>query len=350
MKMAQRMGCVVLGGLVLAGGGCVSVKIGKPTVQTAIYKSETVGQGVAGVESAGGWASVEQEGTLLRVGLRGRAKVTERKADIIRELTVTKQKKMSFGILPGAAEGMFVGENGLYPLWGWDLFENEKAFKPYAGMARGVLRDGKGRIYARSPVNIEAFSGLAWTPVALFVTPFYGDWEPQTYHWHGGDHAKLDVAVFDKLNPEDRRRMRLNTCRTDVFKSYTTHFAFVGFHRFVTLGVEDRFVRNEPFTTERETGEIAVEGPYEVEVAIPAIGYHRRQPVTSGETGETFCLPGIGGGEWREAEAEIRFYAAGADGKRPDEGEKAILEATSGKTFKANVRLGGEAGMASGPE
>lgn len=337
--MKTRLFCVLACGLAVAGNGCVSVNVGQPTVQTAVYKSETVEQGVKGVASAGEWAAVEQDGAAVRVGLKGRARVTEGKADIFRELTVTKQKKMSFGILPGAAEGMFVGENGLYPLWGWDRFENEEAFAPYAALARGVLRDGKGRIYARSPVNVEAFTGLAWTPVALFVTPFFGDWEPQTYHWHGGDHAELDVALFDKLNPEDRERLRLNTCRTDVFLSYTTHFAYAGFHRFITLGVTDRFLRNEPFTTERTTEEVAVEGPYEVEVEIPSIAYKRRQLVMAGETSETFYLPEIGGGAGGEAEAEVRFYATEGERKGRGRESEAIWKAAEGKGYKAVVRL-----------
>lgn len=327
--------------MALLGSGCVSVKIGKPTVQTAEYKSETVVQGVAGVEPAEEWPSVEQEGGLLRVGLKGRAKVLERRADIYRELTVTKQRKMSFGFFPGMAEGGYATPEELVPMIGFDMFESEEAFKPYAGMTSMVVREG-GRIYARAPLNFEFFMGMAWTPVALFVTPFWGDWEPQTYHWYRGDNGRWNTGVFNKLNPDDRERMRLNTCPVSAWKSYTTHLAWLGFHRFETLELGDRFLRNEPFTAERTTGEVSVQGPYEVEVEIPSIGYKRRQPVMSGETADTFYLPSEGG--TGEAEAEIRFFAAGGDeAKRPPE-ERAVLDGAQGRVFKATVQLGGKSG------
>ena len=340
-NMGTKMFFAVACGLALAGSGCVSVKIGPPTVQTAEYKSETVTQGVLGMEAAEAGPALEQNGLALRLGLQGRAKVLEGRADIYRELIVTKQRKMSFGFLPGMAEGAYATPDELVPLIGFDMFESEKEFKPYAGMAGMVVREG-GKIYARAPLNLEVLLGMAWTPVALFVTPFWGDWEPQTYHWYRGDQGRWDTGVFNKLKREDRERMRLNTCPVSSWKSYTTHLAWLGFHRFETLELGDRFARNEPFTVTNLTGTLAVRGPYEVEVEIPSIGYKRRQLVSPGDTAETFFLPASS--ETGEAEASIRFFAAEGETGERDRDEQAILDAALGRTYTETIRLARENG------
>lgn len=348
--MKTGMAWMAVAGLALAGGGCMSVNVGKPTVQTAIYKSETVEQGVAGVASAGEWAGVEQEGAALRVGLRGRAKVTERRADIYRELTVTKQKKMRFGIMPGLYEDMFHNPDELAPLMGCERFESRAAFE----QAKAAGKTDNGRVdflfpdnpKAKGPVYYQrmgcgaACVGLVLqTPVALFVTPFYGEWEPKNLHWWG---PGIDAITL--LSKEDQERLGINQCPVQWKQSIMEHMALIGFHRSMGVKLESRFVRNEPFTTERTTEEVAVEGPYEVEVEIPAIGYKRKQLVMEGETTETFYLPSARDEAGGNAEAGIRFYAAEGAGevKRRGAEAAAILKAAEGNTFKAKVKTVGE--------
>lgn len=182
MKMTKQIAkLAVLALLVAAGSGCVAFNVGDPEVYTT------------------------------RRGDLGRVKVT-------------RQKRMSFGLLPALAENYSRPPESIKPLVGWQ-------------------HSGGGQYFRSNsePAFRFMFCGLLMTPWALLVTPWYGDYPCDTHHWTGNN-----VELIRKLPAEEQEKLHVKTWKDDSGRSWGlngstfSHSALLGFHRYETVVVEEQ--------------------------------------------------------------------------------------------------------------
>lgn len=137
---------------------------------------------------------------------------------------VTRQKRMSFGLLPALAENYYRPPESIKPLVGWQ-------------------HSGGGQYFRsnREPAFRFMFCGLLTTPWALLVTPWHGEYPCDSHHWTGNNAElirQLPAAEQEKLHvktwEDDRGR------RWGLSGSTFSHSALFGFHRYETVVVEEK--------------------------------------------------------------------------------------------------------------
>lgn len=343
MKIKPALPCALAAALL--GSGCMSFKVGSPEIRTAEYKADTAFGRTLSREAVDVEPAIAQDGAALRIGLKGSIETTDEMADFYRKVSITRQKRLSFGFFPATAEAWFVPKNGLSPLLGMRLetdpetikrMRREKALDPYKRMGMVLYEAPTGDCYAPAPDLIPSLAGVLWTPWALLVTPFSGEWECSSHHWTDRS-GRNSLRILSKLAPEDRAKLGVNTCDSFRMGGVMAHSAWFGFHRYLDLSVSvPVFSRKETWTRTKRKEIPAVAGPYEIEVEIPSIGYRRRQGVLEGQTEETFFLPSAD--RSASADATIRFFPSDA-GAVPDGDQRAVLNAAQGLEFRRTVRL-----------
>lgn len=252
----------------------------------------------------------------IDIGLAGDVELKQRTGDVYGKVTITKQNRMSFGLVPGAAEYFLRPEGSLKPMVGWEHKHGTQYEKEL-----------------RSSAAMSMYGGLLATPFAILCTPFAGKYECHSHHWQG------NIGVLQKLSPADREKADINV-RSTKFAGLgeAAHWPWFGFHKYQTIVIGPQESGRTDTRVESERRTVRVKGPYKIEFRIPALGYRKVQTVGRDAESETFLLPSVE--EDVDAEAKIRFLPAGADaGTIVDRDENAVFAAVRGKTYSRQVRL-----------
>lgn len=332
----------------LLGSGCMSFKVGSPECKAVEYKDETTFVKNLSREPVDIAPSVTQDGDALRVGLRGVIEIRDEMSDTYREISVKRQKRMSFGLFPALAEkGQPKG--ALIPLQDMKVetdpakIAKMKRWYPVDPYNQFVYESPTGDTYIAQDFFLDDFFpdlfGVFYTPWALLVTPFHGDWECSSHHWafRAKDHHTDFLAAYMKLPEAERRKLGINQCDSYTAGGRTAHAPWFGFHRYLNIYPQGPTLsRKETRVRTTRSPAVSVAGPYEIEVEVPAIGYKRRQGVLEGQTEETFFLPPAESG--MPADATVRFFPS-ADGTVSDADQRAILESARDRGYSATVRL-----------
>ncbi len=358
----------VCGLVLLWGAGCVSFPVGK----TGEFRHD-----FPRMESRGGVGRrmpdrlVPEQATLerARVALRERDGTAEVSVDAdvieectqrrpVRQVTVRLQKRLAFGLFPGAAELVWMPEGAL-------------------GSAMGVVRaayDSSPRYcgyYVDSDPGLGGFalwqfveclatfgtSPFLCTADSLLFWPFeswhcdshdFIDWE---YWKRGVPHGKGHVAdasasprlrALSELPEELRREIGVRTC-FDVRSTASgagKHYGLVGFHKYQAVFVEIGDTEVEVGKETRRRKE-PVMGPFEVELDIPGVGYAERRLVLPGEISAFFELPAAPSVETIEARVRIREVRSAGNGEIPELTRAAIRDLMGqGSRFEVNLRSG----------
>lgn len=339
MKRKTAWAAMLAAGAALLGGGCFSVDVGpREWYSKEYFSGEEAGRTVS-VACTSVEPSVDARQLSkgrIGIGLKGEVETRREKEKVYKRLTIERQRKLDFGLLPAWRETFdFAGirldgndDGSMVSMAGADFNPDTKAYEN---------RGGYGLVWTGG-----TFLGMIlMTPYATLVEPFAGDWSCSTHHWvlpgttanrdaflhwyadETGDRLQsLEIAapVFEALGV---RTWHDGPGSQDEFTSQFTHSALFGFHK------RSKVYVRPPATTRREAVEghetrtdthVAV-GPFRVWLGIPALGWSDSADVPRGRGQAWFDLPeGAGPG----TELEIRF---GPAQEEPAESTKRLLEA-----------------------
>ncbi len=326
--------------------GCMSFDVGDPERRTVEYRSETAFIRTLSREAIDVAPTVSQDGAALHVGLKGSIEIRDEVSDVFQRLSLRRQNRMSFGLFPAFVESQGVPKDAMLPLEDMKVETDPRKIEavrrqfPIDPSQKAVYEAPTGDTYIAHAFedDLPDLFGILYTPWALLVTPFHGEWECTTHHWcfRAKVHARF-VAAYMALPEAERRKLGLNQCDSYSPAGRVAHAPWFGFHRFQRLFPEGPDVsRRETRTRTTRKPVPQVAGPYEIEVEIPSVGYRRRQGVLEGQTEETFFLPSVDAAT--PADATIRFFAS-PDEDVSDPDQRSVLEAAKGREFAETVRL-----------
>ena len=292
-----------------ACSGCIAFNVGSPerftsefpagvetrtTSRKALYSQPTVER--------------DRTGTDVSVALHGVVERGEQKCRIVNEIDICRQKRMSFGFFPAAAERNLRPSDSARPIWFYDpSFGRDKIL---------AIDDGQGPawLFLGGPIV-----GLPLVPYALFVEPFAGNWDCGDHPWRNGGKDWISAPAGAGYRPYSHGGTR---------NSFPfLHLAPFGFFRHVRLEFSpERFKEARPIsaaTYVRET--LAVRGPYRIDLSVPAIGFSDRREVGDGADRAEFRLPP--GASASDAVALVRYRPSAAGlGAIRDESQRVLLE------------------------
>lgn len=242
-------------GLVLcAGSGCVAFNVGEPEIHRERGEPRIEKSVLSFHESPG--IFVSQTNELVYIGIAVNVESAVEFRTVKPDRTITRQRKMAFGLFPGWAESIYSersklkGELAKCGILPWE--SNHPQERAVGTCAFPIV--------APTVSAICLAGGILYTPYAMFVEPFHGQYD-----------------CFK--NPD-----------TDGFPSLSAHMAVAGFHRFTATTTENNDIKGMPRrTTERETR--LIPGPWWVRLSVPSVGFSESRPVTSREHVAVFRLP-----------------------------------------------------------
>lgn len=321
--------------LALVGAGCVAIPVGsEECVKTFEYRQRSDMTGVVRRTPVESVAAARNEaprgagdaGSVL-VGLEGRVRRTDRWEDEYRTVGLLRRKRMSFGFLPGCAEGA--------------RSDTEMAWK--ARMGGGAFQYGEWQEFAIDQIGPGLLLGWVFIPYNLLVEPLAGPWDcaghaPCPKDWPTGktrDPIQASDWARTDLYAQFAEYMEGRLGEPSLF-SACRHGAPFGFKRFSTYRwAEPRGSRVEERETTMEEKAFG-RGPFEVELEIPDIGWKRRAGVPAGAKEAAFAMPFADVD--RMAEGRVRFFGSGVRGTE-DDATRALLEGARGKEYAVQVRL-----------
>lgn len=294
----------------LLGSGCVAFNVGSP--ETVVFEipagTETRTTSRKALFSR---ASVEREGApsdagaRLSVRLDGIVELGRQPCRIVDEVSVVRQKRLSFGFYPGFAECWFRPDNSAKPMYfdddpNWEYYE-EPSWTSWAVVG------GMFGLYSAILV-----------PYNLLVEPIAGNWECEDHRWF------QDGTLWLKKEDGTGYRKDPAPAGKGAIFSHTVPF---GFFRHVTLRFSPpRFKAANPIGAAAYVREpLDVRGPYRVDLSIPAIGYSEGRAVASGADRAEFRIPA---GATTESAVALVRYRSPEDGLAAirDESRRVLLE------------------------
>lgn len=362
---AKRVGnWVAVAALAWLCGGCVAFDVGRPeTFQVEVPAGEETrttgrevlfGQVVAETGGAGGG-----DGTVpVEISLHGMVDRVEQKGRKVSVVDVTRQKRLSFGLLPGTAEWIFrpagfavtYGErpSGMTP---------EQIDELTAIEYRVHWGDWGDSIRANSPPMPDACLPVYWilvggtgalcmtplTPYFVFVEPFAGNWTPQSHTcWIDLSEGRSGTFRFWEAKGErDFRKVTPSMLRERSPFARMGNWVPLGFfrHSFVKFSEEreGEWAPTGPARHVRET--VTAKGPWRAELSVPSLGFSDSRTAWRGAEKVRFDVPR--GAVPGEVAALVKFRAEGAV---EDESQRALLEDAAKWTQVVPLWLPGPAG------
>ncbi len=256
-----------------AGSGCVAFNVGRPERFTSELN--------AGVETRTTSRKAlysqpvmerDRAGQNVSVSLLGEVELGEQKCRIVNEIDIYRQKRMSFGFFPSAAERYLRPDDSAHPFWSYDSYYGKDTIQD---------RDDAGSL---SFLFFGPIIGLPLIPYALLVEPFAGNWDCD-HPWRIGDDDWIPSSNGDGYHPFSNAGGR-----TAASYFHTVPF---GFFRHTQLRYsQKRFKEARPVETAVFRRESAiVRGPYRVDFSVSALGFSDSREVASGAADATFRLP-----------------------------------------------------------
>lgn len=263
MRIGKRFAAGALSACMVAlGGGCVVVNVGEPVSFTRETRREFVTESTRDELMAVAPETKQSPETYSRLTVQLHRKVLtttclETNAAIAR-LTLTSQKRMAVGLFPGAAMYLFPTKRP----------EGAEMLGPYEGSQQTSWRGTAWWGYVGYTV-IPLFH-IVSTPYTLLVAPFTPWTVPGRYN--EGD------ASCKRFTRKELLACGIKDDSDDRWDA-TFQAGLVG-----TVKYPDAFIKREESGRKRLKGAMtseihsrALNGPFEVELEIPEVGFHGRQ-------------------------------------------------------------------------
>lgn len=336
--------------------GCVAVPVGKPAVYPCDLTREETGAKPERTTMEKARVYLRQCGSTVNVSIDAELGEDYARWRHVRHVTVRRQKRLAFGLFPGAAELVWMPEGALASAQTVARVDYDP-FPQYCGYY-GDRSPGLGQ-YAQDQW-LCLFTGILpvlFTCESLLVAPFE-PWGCSSHDyidadcWERGVSRKgrlvADASASPRIRalaelPEDlRREIGVRTC-FDVRSTGSGggfHLGWVGFHKYLAVFVEVE-VSKELAGEESRRKKIEVEGPCEIELAIPGIGHSEKRIMMRGETSVAFDLPPVAHETAIEARVTVREVPWKESGGTPEWTREAIRKLTGqANRFDVNLRAG----------
>lgn len=294
------------------GSGCVAFNVGEPETFTNRERIVETSPTPVRIEILSADAQLQPSGAEAVVCLGVAMQEEFEKREHTETVTVRKQKRLSIGLFPGAAEFMFVPNGALKP----DI--DSRWVRKTGDPPRGL--------YARDPRNgFGHFIGLELMGVLICGVPIclstidslvYAPFDD----WRCGGHEFVDPArivrsgnVYDadspklrallKFSNKERNKIGINTCfyqidrciyRGTSGESIATHTGLVGIHKHLAVFVDGPTVGpSTVIGTETKRRSAFANGPFIAEFSIPELNHNDWRCVSARDTQATFALPAV---------------------------------------------------------
>lgn len=336
--------------------GCIAVNVGKPTVHTHIdthFETASV-PSATHVETAR--AILRQDGTRVVVGIEADARDEFARTRWEETTTVRVQKRLAFGLFPGASETYLMPKGALdsavflsngprtggpQPCWLYqppNIFENYVCAQLVLGIGTCGLGQAAGTVHSLLAEPFAGWScGHGYTDKAAFV--------PRK-HYRNSDTLYSDPSGSPKLrallqfSEEERTRMGVKTsfdASPGTFASVLAHFGLAGFHKYLAVFVEPpKAGARSGGGVETNRRQMEVKGPWEAELSIPALHHTQRARAERGAKSVEFRLPSAE--RTCLAEAVVSFRP-GWSGEGVSDTTREALDQLDGKMFRFDVTL-----------
>lgn len=349
------------------GSGCVAFNVGKPETFTHVDRIVETSAKPNRTEVLSTDARFQKRGNEAVVGLGIAAQEEFEKREHDETVTVRKQKRLSIGLFPGAAEFMFVPKGALQPIFesGWA----RKAGEPLRGLYASNPRNNMGKYIGFEFVSVLSFGVLSsfQTVSSLIYAPF-DDWRCGGHEFVDPTRIVRSGNVYDADSPKLRALLRfsnaernligISTCFHQIDKSsdygnaghpFITHLGLVGIHKHLAVFVDGPTAG--PATvigTETKRLSALATGPFIAEFKIPDLNYSDWKRVAVGETQTTFALPAVQRDCTVEAVVSFREDSS-VNGRGAVELTRQALEKAAGRDWRFDLVLRGTGLPTSGP-
>ncbi len=294
------------------GSGCVAFNVGEPETFTNRERIVETSPTPVRIEILSADAQLQPGGAEAVVCLGVAMQEEFEKREHTETVTVRKQKRLSIGLFPGAAEFMFVPRGALQPIFesGWA----RKTGEPSRGLYAYNPRNNMGKYVGFELVSVLSFGVLTsfQTVSSLLCAPF-DDWrcgghefvDPtriiQSGNVYDADSPKLRALL--RFSKAERNRIGINTCFHQIDKSsdhgnaghpFITHLGLVGIHKHLAVFVDGPTVGpSTVIGTETKRRSAFASGPFIAELSIPELGHNDWKRISSSDTRATFALPAV---------------------------------------------------------
>lgn len=342
--------------------GCVAVDVGRPELLHHDVKREVIDAKPRRVALEKARVQLWQRGETAIVSLDAEVLEEYARQQYAKRISVRRQKRLAFGLFPGAAELVWMPKGalasamtvkraayeslphycGFYDDHDPDLLHYTVEQLKMLGMGLLVLELGS----------------IICTVESMLLAPFE-TWEcgghdfiDREYWKRGVLHNGQRVAdasrsprlqALAELPEELRRRIGVRTC-FDVQSmegGEEMHFGLFGFHKYLAVSVDIDETGGDVTTgIQFKKKKTVVSGPFEVEFSIPGIGYSERHVVGQEETQTTFALPSSVQDTTIKAYVSVRECVGNEEGKLSSLTEQAIRNLT-GQNSRFDVNLRG---------
>lgn len=350
------------------GAGCMAVPVGRPEAFRHEWEEVETGTQPERARMERARVVLRQHGERAVVSIDAELAEDFAKKHRVRHVTVIKRRRLAFGLFPAAAELVWMPKRALQSTMG--VFRAHYTMgPPYCGYYVDANPGIKEYVHDQliGAVGLGLLHTLG-TLDAFLLEPF----RP----WRGNEHDCYDaecwcrrvekdgrwvadasesprIRALAKLPEDMRRAIGASTC-FDVRSTGVDHpwkdLALAGFHKYLEVYVDVEEAPAEVFGAETRMRTVAVEGPCEIELSIPGVGFSERRVMERWKTEAVFELPAAAHEMSIEARVSVR-EAPGAGRGRTSERTREAVRLLMGQAsrFDVNLRAGaGEAGTREG--
>ena len=349
------------------GTGCVAFNVGKPETFTHTDRIIETATTPLRTDVLSANAQLQKSGAEAVVGLGVAVQEEFEKREHVETVTVRKQKRLSIGLFPGAAEFMFVPKGALQPVFesGWA----RKTGEPPRGLYSSNPRNNMGKYVGFElvfPFSCGILNGMS-TISSLVYAPF-DDWRCGGHEFVDPTRIVKSGDVYDADSPKlrellrfsnaERNRIGINTCFYQIDKSsdhgnaghpLITHTGLVGIHKHLAVFVDGPTKGpSSMIGTETKRQSAFASGPFIAEFSIPALSHNDWKRVAAGSSQAAFALPAVE----RDCtvEAVVSFREDGsANGRDASDLTRQALAKAVGQQWRFDLELKGTGRPGAGP-
>ena len=349
-------GVVFILAVAFLGSGCVAFNSGKPETFTHVDRIVETASSSVRSEVLSANALFKKLGTEAAVGLDVVADEEFEKREHTETITVRKQKRLAFGLFPGAAEEYLMPSGALVSMASYSRSgrTNDRGAATYVKMVPYPASQLLGLLTCGF---IHAFGTIN----SIFIAPFdsydcaghdhmeYGKEKPDGSFWDVSDSPKL--LALKRFPSDEKKRIGVTTCFDSPAPGpapFVSHSGLVGFHKYLAVFVDNPTIGPSTVVgTETKRRSALANGPYIAEFSIPALNHNDWKRVSTGGTQATFPLPAVERDCTVEAVVSFREDNS-ANGRNASDLTRQALAKVAGRQWKFDVALKGTSSQAAG--
>jgi len=336
--------------------GCVSLPIGK--LEVFRHELEEVETGTRPERTRMERARVvlRQTGDRAVVSIDAELAEDVARKRHVRHVTVRKQRWLAFGLFPAAAELVWMPKEALQSTMG--VYRSHYDMGPpycgyYVDANPGTAAYANDQFFGSACLGILPIIG---TFDAFLVEPFR-PWQSNGHDYYDAECWRRGVVkqgrtVADASDspriraladlPEGmRREIGVSTCfdvRSTGPGNPWKDLGWAGLHKYLAVYVDVEEALAEVIGTETRMRRAAVEGPCEIELSIPGVGFSERRVLERWKTNTVFNLPSAAHEMSIEAFVSVR-EAPGAGRDRTPGRTREAIRLLAGQANRCDVNL-----------